>query len=348
MGNCAHSWKHIWRNRTDGGARGGFRICTRCNEKQWHLGCWTGDSWMEHSQFVIRGGGAYWRELKNQYGHYDLDDKAVEKMLAHMPQHLIRQWDVVPQKILFEEVWLVGLGGIGSWVGLALSKMGFDELVLYDFDNVAIENAGTQLYGATHVNKFKVDSFIEIASLLSVGEKRRFTPRTKWTSAFMHEGVALLMVDTMEMRAQFFKEQTKYCAGTYSWCSRWLFDARMSAEEAHLYIIDLERKEDRDFYAKTLYTDAQAAQEPCTARATVYTGMMIAGLICKTVKDVLAGIEHPRMIQWDIKHNDLETFFAKDAHRPQQQQNVTLQEGRYIASAQQRIVAKWDDQEIPF
>ena len=73
--------------------------------------------------------------------------------------------------------------------------------------------------------------------------------------------------------------------------------------QALMYCIDPQNAEDRASYEKTLYTDDQAVQEPCTARATTYTAFLISGMICKAVKDHVTRQKYVRVMHWDIKNN---------------------------------------------
>lgn len=61
---------------------------------------------------------------------------------------------------------LVGLGGIGSWIALMLSKMGVRKLVCYDMDTVEEHNVAGQLFGPFHIGMKKTDAVHEIVTPL--------------------------------------------------------------------------------------------------------------------------------------------------------------------------------------
>jgi len=60
-------------------------------------------------------------------------------------------------------------------------------------------------------------------------------------------------------------------------------------------------------YRKTLYTDENAAEDPCTAKATMYTSGLLGSMVAKSVKSVLLKENYPRILMWNIKENDFET-----------------------------------------
>ena len=68
------------------------------------------------------------------------------------------------------------------------------------------------------------------------------------------------------------------------------------------------REQDVDSYVKTLYSDEDAVPEPCTAKATMYTSMLIGAYITKVIKDFLCGDPYPRITQWNIKDHAFQVF----------------------------------------
>ena len=57
-----------------------------------------------------------------------------------MSNRLIRQQDLINSDILTTPLFMVGLGGIGSWTAISLAKMGFNNMILWDIDIVSEEN----------------------------------------------------------------------------------------------------------------------------------------------------------------------------------------------------------------
>ncbi len=87
-----------------------------------------------------------------------------------------------------------------------------------------------------------------------------------------------------------------------------IIDPRMGGEAALLYVMNPMDGEDIRAYEKTLYSDAEAMPERCTAKATIYCANLLAGLVVKSVKDILTGNPYTRIAQWDIAANQLVSF----------------------------------------
>jgi hypothetical protein len=85
--------------------------------------------------------------------------------------------------------------------------------------------------------------------------------------------------------------------------TKYVIDPRMSAETALMYTMNPMNDRDDESYRNTLYTDANAVQERCTAKSTMYTVLSISGLVAKTVKDIVTGSPYPRVTMWSIKDN---------------------------------------------
>ena len=87
--------------------------------------------------------------------------------------------------------------------------------------------------------------------------------------------------------------------------TQYIIDPRMGAETALLYVMSPMNSKDIESYEKTLYTDDNAVQERCTAKSTIYTANLLAGLVCKAVKDIVTDNPFTRTTQWDIGKNQL-------------------------------------------
>jgi hypothetical protein len=81
---------------------------------------------------------------------------------------------------------------------------------------------------------------------------------------------------------------------------RWYLDARMAAEEFHLFTVDLSGK--KDWYEEMLDAedDSIVPEMSCTAKATFYTSMISAGRIGLAVKRIAMGQKNPRVFIYNI------------------------------------------------
>lgn len=204
-----------------------------------------------------------------------------------------RHLDIIPDAARQgKSITIIGAGAIGSWTALSLAKMGFTDITVVDYDTVDIVNVGNQLYGEAHVGKPKVEALAHIINVLS-GVKIK-TVQSKMSDAPMCS-ICIVAVDNMKTRKDIYD----------SWCKNKMFDLgidpRMGAENLLMY----RYTKDKAFgYEHTLYTDEEALRDSCTAKATVYTASLIAGLICKAVKDHAVGADgQMTSVMWNVKEN---------------------------------------------
>src|SRR3990167_4073203 len=120
--------------------------------------------------------------------------------VAYKDEHLTRQLDIVPLAILDTPITVIGAGAIGSWTTLALAKMGFANITVYDHDKVETVNLNAQVYGAYDVGRPKVSALH--------GHVKMMTGIDVETFPFMYEkeenreakGIWIFAVDSMKAR----------------------------------------------------------------------------------------------------------------------------------------------------
>lgn len=210
-------------------------------------------------------------------------------------EHLTRQMDLIPMEVLGEEITIIGAGAVGSFCCLSLAKMGFQNITVYDFDNVDTVNLNSQFYPRSAVGEQKVQALFELVADFTGIE---ITAKDEAYEGQAHTGIVISALDSMAGR-RLILDSHRSSLGTKA-----IIDPRMGGEYAHMYTVRPWNKGDLTMYEHTLYSDEDAVQEKCTAKATMYTVNLITGLVCKAVKDVLT--DYPRWtksVQWDIKQN---------------------------------------------
>ena len=180
-----------------------------------------------------------------------------------------RQADLVPQSRLQELlVTVIGVGAIGRQVALQLAAIGVRRLQLIDFDHVEATNVTTQGYRAADIGQSKVsattndvrqiDATVEVESV-----EDRFRPK-------MQIGEAVFCcVDSISARSAIWKAVAPTC---HFWS-----DGRMLGEV--MRVLTVTDSSDRDHYATTLFDQTEAEPGRCTARSTIYTANIAAGLM---------------------------------------------------------------------
>jgi molybdopterin-synthase adenylyltransferase len=179
-----------------------------------------------------------------------------------------RQADIVPADRMENlAVTVVGVGAIGRQVALQLAAMGISRLQLIDFDRVEIENLCCQGYLEHDLGMLKVEATSrmcwQINSQVTVeqvgGRFQRSAPVGD---------IVFCCVDSIETRKLIW-EAVKDRVSVF-------VDTRMSASVAR--VIAVVDSIGREHYPKTLFGAGEAYQGSCTAKSTIYTANIAAGL----------------------------------------------------------------------
>lgn len=209
-------------------------------------------------------------------------------------RHLTRQLDIIPLNVLNKPVTIIGCGAIGSFLGLQLAKMGMTNLAFFDHDTVSIENMSNQFFRFKDIGKTKSAALHDLVVDFT-GVPTKHNLKFETSHALTQAGIVVVAVDSMEARRMVYESiKEKNFKVDY------IIDPRMSAEFFAMYVINPHDAKDQATYEKTLYSDEQAVPERCTAKSTVYTASLGAGLVTKAIKNILLKQQYPRNTQWDI------------------------------------------------
>lgn len=207
----------------------------------------------------------------------------------------IRSFDLTPESIRTTRIDIIGCGSIGSYTALCLAKIGAERMTLHDAENVAPENIGPQLFGPNDIDRPKVSALnVHLQTLTGITAQTCAELVTSRSTLF--GSIVISCVDSMKAR----EEILSACKST----ARYFIDARIGAERALIYTTDLHDRQSLARYRTTLYSDAQASTDPCTAKATAYTAFLVGGHIAKNVTDLLGRDARAPVIQWNIRAND--------------------------------------------
>lgn len=222
-----------------------------------------------------------------------------------------RQLDIVdPQKLAETPVTLIGAGGIGSAVALALAKLGVTRFTVYDDDSIEEHNFPNQMYpyiqymdaGCEHEGHYvpestpgKPKAITLAAALEDIVGWGSVKVRVR-NERFEHQPVAGLVisgVDSLETRQALWGHlRDNFQVPLY-------LDARMGAEIAQVYAVRPLHEQDRERYERSL--EGEGYEVPCTARATIYGAFAVAALVCRLVKGYVMGQDLPFEVILDMK-----------------------------------------------
>ena len=184
------------------------------------------------------------------------------------PTRYDRQSTILPtDKLQTAKAVVIGVGAIGRQVALQLSACGIGELHIVDFDTVDIVNVGPQGFAPVDIGKKKVTALLADCERLNPG--RTVEHDMRYCDA-VKGNIYFCCVDSIKTRGQIFDEVSKI-PGT-----ELFIDARMSAETMRIVVED-------NFvvptYSKTLFEASEAFQGSCTAKSTIFTANIAAGLM---------------------------------------------------------------------
>ena len=204
-----------------------------------------------------------------------------------------RQMGLIKIDMLSTPITVIGCGAIGSFTTLALAKVGFHNLTVWDGDKIEEHNIPNQFYPLSTVGLAKTVALKKMVKMFEGVEIKgvnRF-----WTGARL-SGVVVSAVDSMKVRSEIWKGVGRNVEVPI------LIDGRMGGNQLEVYTVDMKIMDDRKRYMKTLYPDSATAPVPCTERAVMYNVLNIASWIVNQLRLVLSHKEYKRQMIMDLEN----------------------------------------------
>ena len=191
------------------------------------------------------------------------------------PDRDVRQRGLVPPDRLARcHAVVIGVGAIGRQVAQQLAALGIARMTLFDDDTVQAVNLAPQGYWPGDLQHPKVDATAELCrrihpplSITAVPE--RFKRSTIREMPIAGEPIIFCCVDSIVTRRMIW-ESVRSSASFF-------IDGCMSAEV--LRVLAVSEPAVDDYYQRTLFAAEQAYVGACTARSTIYTASIAAGLM---------------------------------------------------------------------
>jgi sulfur carrier protein ThiS adenylyltransferase len=187
----------------------------------------------------------------------------------------LRQREIVPPQRLVEcHGIVIGVGAIGRQVALQLAAIGMPRLTLQDDDTVQVENLAPQGYWPADLQSAKVASTARLCRQVNTDiEVTALAERFKRSSTRAlptdRRLIAFLCVDSIRTRRLIWEALRARAA---------LFvDGRMSAEVVR--VLTVGSPADDTYYTTTLFQQQEAYAGSCTAKSTIFTANIAAGLM---------------------------------------------------------------------
>ena len=207
-------------------------------------------------------------------------------------ERFMRQIDILDISKCKIPICIIGAGATGSFVALALAKMGLSNIRVFDKDTIEEHNLPNQFFPTDSIGKNKTTALKELVE--------QFTD-VKIMAAPVHyekqplKGIVISALDSMSGRKLIYENALK------SGDVKLLIDPRSGPEMFQLLTVDMSLEDERKEYVKTLYSDSEADDFPCTARAIIYNVLLLSASICHQVKSYLMHQEYKRDMVLDIR-----------------------------------------------
>lgn len=184
-------------------------------------------------------------------------------------------------KISSSIICLGGLGGIGSWTSLLLSRLKPLSVYLYDDDKFELANMSGQLCGKSDIGQYKTGVAHNYAAHLSQYYNTISYP-AKFTENTTGAKIMICGFDNMDARKTFYNVWKRRINATPDNVKKeYLFiDGRLHAEEFQILCISgYDEYRMKKYEEEWLFSDEEAEETICSYKQTSHMACMIASLI---------------------------------------------------------------------
>ena len=155
---------------------------------------------------------------------------------------------------LTEEIHIIGCGAIGSTVAEMLTRLGVNELYLYDFDKVSEHNITNQMFRQADVGELKVTALAKQLQEINPDIKLHLEPQG-YTELTRLRGIVFLAVDSIELRKEIVTT-LKYNKDIV-----YVTDCRMGLTDAQCYAASWDNEKQIDSLLQTMQFTSEEAKE---------------------------------------------------------------------------------------
>lgn len=192
-----------------------------------------------------------------------------------MSSRFLRNKDIINQKNL-EEVTIIGAGGVGSALILSAAIMGFRKIHVWDYDVLEEHNLSTTMYPQQYLGTSKTEASKKLVEYFGC-EHTEIIEHGEYSIMDGLTPCVMMAPDNMEVRKIVYRNWARNPRRTV------LVDGRMGALSMDIHTATPMR----DFYLEKWKSSKDIPDLPCTAKHTIFTANIIAGLMLSQVYNVL-------------------------------------------------------------
>lgn len=211
------------------------------------------------------------------------------------------------------EVSLIGLGGIGSYVGFLLSRVRPAVITMYDNDVIEENNISGQLYFINKLGLKKGTILEDIMKDFSNYYNIMYYD-TECYEVPSNAKVVICGLDNMRSRSSIFKSWVNNVTNSIDKKEFLFIDGRLAAEEFQVFCIRGDDEYSINKYAEQyLFSDEEAEETICSYKQTSFMATMIASVIVNLFINFVSNKCNPiidRSLPFYTSYN-AETMFYK-------------------------------------
>lgn len=195
-------------------------------------------------------------------------------------------------------VHIIGVGATGSWLALALAKLGIQDITVWDYDTIEEHNVPNQLYSLPDVGMGKVEALRHYIRAVTGTEIK--AKNTKFTNQRLR-GIVFLMVDSMEQRKLIWENAIKMKQSV-----ELLVEPRMGLDVGRVYNVIPTDLNHIKQYEDTYYGDDVAEVSACgTSMTVITTALGVASWCARQLINFTSGEVLDNEILIDFKYNNI-------------------------------------------
>ena len=191
-----------------------------------------------------------------------------------MADRFLRNKDLIDQKNL-DELTIIGAGGVGSALILSAAIMGFKKIHVWDFDVLEEHNLSTTMYPESYLGESKTEA--AKAMVKYFGCNTQIIEHDKFGYMDSLTPCTMMAPDNMEIR------KIVYMNWIRTPNRKVLVDGRMGALSMDIHTVDALH----DSYMSNWKPSRDIPDLPCTAKHTIFTANIIAGIMLSQLFNVL-------------------------------------------------------------
>lgn len=207
----------------------------------------------------------------------------------------LRQRDIIPpERLATCQATIIGVGAIGRQVALQLAAIGVPWLQLIDPDTVEPVNLACQGYLQDDLGRPKVEATADLAQQIN-HQLEVHTHQRRFRRTDEVGNTVFCCVDSIETRRHIWEAVHDHVC--------FFGDGRMAAEVVRILVVADEHG--RAHYPTTLFSAAEAFVGACTAKSTIYTACIAAGLMIQQLTRCMRHLPIDHDIQLNLLSSDI-------------------------------------------